>query len=340
MQAKKRKAKPILSIILAVLMILISGCEPSFAKVAYIEKNGEHPANVLQSTGVRMDVIDGELVLNISKTILSVDKEGNEYLIAELPSDALIETMYDGYVYYSLVNKQNGTYYDLYCCDMATGETVFLAGKSFSHYPPTILGNDSEIYFPCDNVRNEVLVVQGASCSELLRLEQKYVVGEKTYFVNSEDELEYEDASGNRILIRELSDATKLVPWGDGLLIYKNQPDIPLTYLSGDGTLTDLFVSESVYVDSSLNFHEDQAFFSIQRYRMGDKNKGLAHYENDEISGTYRIDLEDLSATKISDDFYRSIYIFNESSLFCVDINGSIVMTDFDGKVIQVVMEQ
>ena len=70
-----------------------------------------------------------------------------------------------------------------------------------------------------------------------------------------------------------------------------------------------------------------ELIFAIQQRFVG--------FEEDKLSGTYRIDLTDFSTEKISDTVFTGMYIFNDSEIYACDKYYRMYRLAFDGSVIE-----
>ena len=124
-----------------------------------------------------------------------------------------------------------------------------------------------------------------------------------------------------------------LYPCSSGWLVYLNHNTMPLCLVSSDGSVSKVFEIECFASICSFNIYGNQSYFSFRRYEKWDDSMQyyLEPYENDTISGTYRIDLTDFSTTKISDNSYRGLFIFDDSSVFAVDKDYGVYQLDANG---------
>ena len=126
-----------------------------------------------------------------------------------------------------------------------------------------------------------------------------------------------------------------LIPCETGLLVY-NQTHENLLYFIDDktGEVHNLFEIECMSSVSTVNIYENYVFLSFKRYeKWGGFPEKMLEYKNDTVQGTYRIDLNDGSSTKISDEIYDALYIFGEGIIYATDSEGQIFKLDFDGNV-------
>lgn len=332
-----------------ILVLLFVGClcacteSITTSSVGYIEKEGEHPGNLKQEESpIWIDSKNGELFVRAFYTdsstyqekIVAIGSDGVR-TVSELDYDIVNVAMYGGYFYFTTCFEDS---YQLNCIDVATGENTFLTETNLSIYTPIILKDDGIVYYPDGNYKDRFLPIYGNSCDNAIQMKQEYTIGGRTYSYNSFGELKLHDSAGEDTLIATMSQQADPLIYNDGLLLHTKNPGVLLSYLSPDGTMTDLFSVESEYVRSTLNFHGNQVFLSVMRVQLGPMQLGYVPYEEDDVSGTYRINMDDYSVTKISDAFYRGIYIFNSKHLYCVANTDHVVMTDFDGNVLQTII--
>ena len=79
-------------------------------------------------------------------------------------------------------------------------------------------------------------------------------------------------------------------------------------------------------------------YLSFKRYeKFGKGNILLQRYENDQIEGTYRISLDDLSVEKISDRIFSGMFHFDQTTIWACDELKNIYQLDLDGNIEQVI---
>ena len=106
-------------------------------------------------------------------------------------------------------------------------------------------------------------------------------------------------------------------------------------YISSEGEIVSLLPEmESDGIASTVSVYGDYVFISFIRMRYVADVLPVA-YKNDTLSGTYRIDMQDLSVTKITDQHFYSMFIFddtgifgnNSSGMYKIDFNGNVILT-------------
>lgn len=128
-----------------------------------------------------------------------------------------------------------------------------------------------------------------------------------------------------------------VIPTAQGVLIHtENSGGCVLYHMDEQGTLHELFNADCMSSRSAVAVHKSTVFLSIFRFEKLDDAWAYfpEPFENDTISGTYRISLEDYSVQKISDAAYRGLFLFDHHSLFGCDKYGNIEQIDFDGNVL------
>ena len=132
-----------------------------------------------------------------------------------------------------------------------------------------------------------------------------------------------------------------LYPCASGWLLHTSNGITPLYLVSLDGIIAPVLDIECMTCVSSFNVYGDQAFLSFIRYEKWDDSMGysLQPYENDSISGTYRIDLNNFAVTKINDDSYKGIFIFDENCIFAVKKDYGVYQLDTNGIQINTLIE-
>lgn len=125
-----------------------------------------------------------------------------------------------------------------------------------------------------------------------------------------------------------------LYPCAHGWMLFQNGSNVPLWLVAADGTVSPILEVECMHLSSSFNLEGTHAWLSFQRYeKWDDTGYYLQRYENDNLSGTYQINLSDLSITKISDVSYCGIFLFGDDSIITVDQKNGVYQLDKDGTV-------
>lgn len=167
---------------------------------------------------------------------------------------------------------------------------------------------------------------------------EQYEIGGKLYFVQDKKLFcQGEDIS------KQIGSASyrALIPYQDGLLLINDGYGSLVYYIREDGTIQALFPEfECMCSTSSVNFYENYVFVSFKRWKSYDESGiALKSYENDSLEGTYRIDIRDGSVEKISDNIYDGMFIFDNSGIFACDRDGDISKLDFNGMMLQAIVD-
>ena len=130
-------------------------------------------------------------------------------------------------------------------------------------------------------------------------------------------------------------------PVGDGIIIHNENAHRGqiVSYICSDGDIISLFPEmEYDFIHHSLAVYEKYVFVSFKRYRAVVDYLITEEYENDTLSGTYRIDIRDFSRTKISDQCFDSMFIFDDTGIFGNNGSGTYKI-DFDGNLLLTIIE-
>lgn len=232
------------------------------------------------------------------------------------------------------------------CCDVETGEISLL-------YSPEIRGNrnvyfadDSSISIPLHSQKGQYyLNVFG---SEVLGLApdtddtKQYTVGDWTYYLRLSDHdiIEHVMAryAGGEATDVPLGDASQrsLIKTESGLLIHNYGRRDLLYYLDKDGAVVKLFSVPCSLSESSITVYHNSVYLSVMRYEKGTSSwSGMVGYKNDDVKGTYRIDLNDYSIEKVSDMIFDGMYIFDDTGIFACTEDNRVYKLDFDCTVIK-----
>lgn len=229
----------------------------------------------------------------------------------------------------------------LYCYDLEQSkeEALFIGEGDYQH--TTFFAQDGSLgiaYFPDDaeDVPEFLWVKDGKLCGTSIQ-GGEYPLGQYRYAIaaNRQDLQErifVTDVFGEKKEI-SLGYATRraLFPLENGFLIHNEGGCAILYHIDASNRLKQLFRVSCLASHSAVTVVGDNAFLSLKRYeKFGEL--GMLRFENDTIEGTYRIDLKDLSMTKISDEIYNGLYFFGGDCLYACDENCSISMLDMQGK--------
>jgi hypothetical protein len=128
-----------------------------------------------------------------------------------------------------------------------------------------------------------------------------------------------------------------VVPCEYGLLVHNENSGGDLLYLvkAGSGDVVALFNTECIYSQSAFNFYGDYAYFSLIRYtQWGPLGLGGLRDEQDQVNGTYRINLKNYSVEKISDAVYNGLFIFDDTGIFACNDDYRVFKLDWNGSVL------
>ncbi len=203
------------------------------------------------------------------------------------------------------------------------------------------MGNDSY------GIQGDYLCVQNRKAQVFNDRIMPYHIGTKEYA------LEFELGEDPKLFFRE-----KNRKWQDtglrcgencslfqtqyGLIVYNrgyaNGGKQSLYLIQPSGETVELLTFRCLYSDSAINLYHDKLYYSVKRYeRYGEL--GMTRFENDEIEGSYIINLTDLSAEKVSNMIFDGLYIFDDSGIIACDENCNIYKLDYKGNVIDVLLE-
>lgn len=186
----------------------------------------------------------------------------------------------------------------------------------------------------CISVKNGAMVEQ----REGVAAPSQYILGEKQYSVRKRHVYcEGEDISDF------FGDASfrAIVPYQEGLLLINDGYGNLIYYIQEDGQILDVFPEFMCFSsESSINFYEHYIFVSFMRWEGWDESGlGIKHFEDDQLAGTYRIDIRDFSIEKISDKIYSGMYIFDDSGIYTCDRDGNISKISFSGDELQLIVD-
>lgn len=133
-----------------------------------------------------------------------------------------------------------------------------------------------------------------------------------------------------------------LFPTQYGLIVYNrgyaNGGQQSLYLIQPSGEAVELLTFPCLYSDSAINLYHDKLYYSVKRYeRYGEL--GMTRFENDEMEGSYIINLTDFSVEKASNMIFDGLYIFDDSGIIACDEDCNVYKLDYKGNVIDVLLE-
>ena len=231
----------------------------------------------------------------------------------------------------------------LCCCNLDSGQVTELYSAHFAGGRDAVFAEDGSVFIPLalDAGQEErFLHVYEDEILETVPFEKSYLLGDRRYSVHAAS------APGERILctasdgsVDELDlapgDHRRILPADSGLLIHNEGRQVLLYFIDRDGRCSELFSVPCSLSDSAVTVYHDTVYISVRRYAEGSSSgKGFVGYEDDTLSGTYRINLADQSAERISDQIYTGMYIFDDSGIYACDKDFVIYKLDFSGNVL------
>lgn len=236
----------------------------------------------------------------------------------------------------------DSTRHNVYSYDLVSNTTQYVAQIETDQIASLQMNKSGVLFFP--DVKNDKFYrLYNDHVGALDGDEAGYVMNEKRYFVDSgmgtDDVLCIEPDDKNGVSTLDLPYGKKsIIPCSKGLIVH-NQGQGQLLYLIlPTGEVRELFSHPSLLSNSSFNIHKDIVYLSVERYQYNEETDSTVLIDNDDQSGTFLIDLSDLSVRKISDEFYSALYIFDESGIYAADSEGNIFKLDFDGRIIDTLL--
>ena len=344
---KKCKVSFVLLLVLAsiVLTVMLAACTSGSSATAPAELNLSdcffNSANCNQvNASVLLGVYDRDLYM-WHEGVVSKYENGVFRKVYKIDGSRI--GFSDGYFYYtSSVRGEKYTYgINQYSLENSTQSELFQRGTIFvrNHY----FTEDGHLHAAADS-----------SCSIYKEIYAGTVLGEhdrpESYTMDSgiytltggdtcESVLTRKDDSG------QITSYKGVIPYGMkyavpceyGLLIHNENSGGNLLYLveADSGNVVPLFETECIYSQSAFNLYGEYAYISLVRYtQWGPLGLGGLRDEQDQVNGTYRIDLKNYSVEKISDEIYNGLYIFDDSGIFACNSDYQVFKLDFNGNVL------
>lgn len=259
--------------------------------------------------------------------------------------DGSIIGIQDGYVYYRTWPYTDGTVneYSIYSYNTFDDSEILLFSSTNSR-AEGYFSSTGTFYIPADESGVTFYPVVGNSINRQPKIKESYEINGRLYSIEGftfSQVISCTDEQGN---ITYMDDAIpqgrkSVIPCKEGLLIH-NEGQGELLYLicADTNEVIELFTVPCHFSRSTVNIHGSSVFLSFSRSQFDVSGDFTIPFENDTLSGTYRIDLKNYSSTKISDSVYTGLYIFDDSGIYACDNNCHIYKLDFDGNVIMTLL--
>lgn len=240
----------------------------------------------------------------------------------------------DRFIYYEY-NDQLMAY------DTQSGKASMLAQlPEYARYDVVLQSDGTLAFFTADTDTECFSVKNGAMVEpqDGITAPAQYILGGKQYSVRRR----YVYCEGEDIsdLFGDAS-FRAIVPYHEGLLLINDGYGNLMYYIQEDGRIVDVFPEFTCFCsESSINFYEHYIFVSFLRWEDWDESGlGIKRFENDQLAGTYRIDIRDFSIKKISDKIYSGMYIFDDSGIYTCSREGDISKISFSGEELQLIVD-
>lgn len=237
----------------------------------------------------------------------------------------------------------------LYMIDLDTGESeiVWSGQQSISREDIHIDGNELWLRLFDYGIQGDYLLIKDGKADVMSNESKTYLLGLKEYA------LDYEKGQDPKVLVREgdsdwqdtglnCGNKCALIPTKYGLVVhcsgYSRGGKQHLYLIQPSGDTIELLSFPCLYSVSAINIFDDMLYYSVKRYEKYGEI-GMTRYKDDEVEGLYMISLTGLCAEKISNMICDGLYIFDDSGIFACDENGNINKLDFEGNVIDTLLE-
>lgn len=261
--------------------------------------------------------------------------------------------MSNGFFYFfdfeSIYENMSARTVEIYCLDLNTMEERLLYTGELDFYRNTVLFSENGmLYVPFfengkayrDEVQGYLVICDGV-LSGVTEQPNYYEYNGKKYAVIGdfsellERIIEYDEQNNKREVSLAPADNRGIIPTQYGLVI-QNEGRNTLCYHIGENGIEPLFNVPCSFSISTCTVIDNYVYLSLLRYEKIDEKtyKGNLRYENDEIEGTYRINLLDHAIEKISDSIYNGLFYFGGQQLFCCDSQCNISIMDLQGNTV------
>lgn len=351
--------KRISSIAMVILVLLLfSGCTLG-KTVSYhpyagkLESNLYIPNNFQQEATIWLGVCKGQLYIWPRCSRTSSETEYNGWLCALTPEGIVkIKKLdrfsnqhekiagFDGrFLYYWHVSDN-----ELYSYDIETDQEEMIAAANSSLSYAVVFAEDGSLYIPSDSPQDFVRVRDGKLVAYTDEQAQ-YSSGELSYYLRKQDsggsvELIVSDANVQEQKIELPYMRNRSVfACSQGILVHDDRFSKLLYLVRSADELDCLFDVPCEYSHSAVTIVGDYTFLSVKRYQGYKYNILPQRYVNDEIEGTYRINLATQTTEKVSDSIFSGLYYFGGEHIFATDEECNVTVLDLEGNVVQKLLE-
>lgn len=219
---------------------------------------------------------------------------------------------------------------------------IAAANSSLSY--AVVFAEDGSLYIPSDSPQDFVRVRDGKLVAYTDE-QARYSSGELSYYLRKQDsagavELIVSDANiqEQKIELPYMRNRS-VFPCSQGILVHDDRFSKLLYLVRSADEVVCVFNVPCEFSHSAATVVGDDAFLSVKRYQGYKYNILPQRYENDEIEGTYRINLATQTTEKVSDSIFSGLYYFGGEHIFATDEHCNITVLDLEGNVVQKVLE-
>lgn len=295
-----------------------------------------YPYNI---SPARRTVYDGWLCVFRDQQVTKLFKIGTD--------NVRIVACANGYVYYTIYGIHKDSDDLLYCYDIIRDRAELLYSGRLSTLHMSSLSENKVLSVPffsknMDDMPKYLLLDCGKIIGTADSIEG-YYIGDREYSVIEnkgylQESILVTDKYGNgeELHLRH-ANSRALIPVENGILIHNEGYNTLLYYISKDGDIEVLFNITGLCSYSSIAVIDADVYISVKRYeKFG--SIGMLRYENDDVDGTYRINIVDSSVTKVSDRIYNGLYYFGGEQLYACDEYSNVYILDFIGSIVDNVL--
>ena len=256
-----------------------------------------------------------------------------ENMLSELGMYYISKIEYvDGYIYASISSQFLSSRF-VYSLNLDTGEYALVDELDTGY---VFLDEDRETVVISDFDKDE---------TPSLMIKNGKIIGEtnKSYYTVSYNEKSFgvKDTVNKDLCLFEDSKYTELgikvssyFPCEQGVLLVRDAVDVVCLFKPETNMFIPVLTTEEAsIITTSANCYGDYLYVSVFRRYMADSGY-YRSYDNDEHSGTYRINIHTLECEKISNLIFDEIYIFDNSGILGLDWNN-LYKIDFDGTLLE-----
>ncbi len=208
-----------------------------------------------------------------------------------------------------------------------------------------VFADEGNMFIPINDDKSvEYILVREGTEIEFVETDPFYSIGEYNYYTKAGNPSYGESALAEHIYSSyksEIPDEIKLEPannrillkCGNGIIVQNDGYEDILYYINEENELVKIMSVECMCSNSSIAVINNTAYISVKRFEgWGSSGKGMKRFIDDQIEGTYKVDISCFAVEKISNMVYDTMYVFDETHIIGCDEHLKVWLLDLDSE--------